>query len=566
MNSSSTHRSNLNISNLYNAENCDCFCHYPEDMDLSNQNSIIHQSIPQNSRTSIHREISSKKIINQNKNDECLCICDEVCSCPCHCVSCLCCPCVKDRKGDDFYKNLYVQIKSQLDIEKRRNDRMKFDKEMSIKNSEKENKNLIIENSKLKQQLSEALAQLEQEQEKNEQRDEELYNFKNDEFPRLQESYENLIKSIKEEKDKQIIEMNNKMADLAKENVSLKYQLKRKQEEHNVNMDQIIQELNTEIENLKNEIESKNQIIENLNHENDEINAHCEEIKSKYIQEIQDLQNQNNKLTQNINTNLSDLKRSRDELNRLKKTKNVDDQNILNLKSGSEIKDKDITNLKRQLAEKEEEIEVLAGELEKLKEGYSTLNVNFNEAANQLESLTDVEQKYNTLLQDYNLLKKENSENKNNILQNDKILNNMKNKLSKKDLDIKNLNNENERLKRDLMNLKIVENKYKQLSDENEELRLNSEKYDNLKREYDLLMTKLQKKNILEKENENMKEKIRIQNNELKEAKNKHDSLIPLYEEQKRKFEKLSNDFSNLQDNIDQINLQATEYKSKSKK
>ena len=283
MNSSSTHRSNLNISNLYNAENCDCFCHYPEDMDLSNQNSIIHQSIPQNSRTSIHREISSKKIINQNKNDECLCICDEVCSCPCHCVSCLCCPCVKDRKGDDFYKNLYVQIKSQLDIEKRRNDRMKFDKEMSIKNSEKENKNLIIENSKLKQQLSEALAQLEQEQEKNEQRDEELYNFKNDEFPRLQESYENLIKSIKEEKDKQIIEMNNKMADLAKENVSLKYQLKRKQEEHNVNMDQIIQELNTEIENLKNEIESKNQIIENLNHENDEINAHCEEIKSKYI-------------------------------------------------------------------------------------------------------------------------------------------------------------------------------------------------------------------------------------------------------------------------------------------
>ena len=489
MNSSSTHRSNLNISNLYNAENCDCFCHYPEDMDLSNQNSIIHQSIPQNSRTSIHREISSKKIINQNKNDECLCICDEVCSCPCHCVSCLCCPCVKDRKGDDFYKNLYVQIKSQLDIEKRRNDRMKFDKEMSIKNSEKENKNLIIENSKLKQQLSEALAQLEQEQEKNEQRDEELYNFKNDEFPRLQESYENLIKSIKEEKDKQIIEINNKMADLAKENVSLKYQLKRKQEEHNVNMDQIIQELNTEIENLKNEIESKNQIIENLNHENDEINAHCEEIKSKYIQEIQDLQNQNNKLTQNINTNLSDLKRSRDELNRLKKTKNVDDQNILNLKSGSEIKDKDITNLKRQLAEKEEEIEVLAGELEKLKEGYSTLNVNFNEAANQLESLTDIEQKYNTLLQDYNLLKKENSENKNNILQNDKILNNMKNKLSKKDLDMKNLNNENERLKQDLMNLKMVENKYKQLCEENEDLRLNSEKYDNLKREYDLLMT-----------------------------------------------------------------------------
>ena len=60
-----------------------------------------------------------------------------------------------------------------------------------------------------------------------------------------------------------------------------------------------------------------------------------------------------------------------------------------------------------------------------------------------------------------------------------------------------------------------------------------------------------------------MKEKIRILNSELKEAKNKHDSLIPLYEDQKRKFDKLSNEFSKLQDNIDQINLQATEYKSK---
>ena len=426
MNSSSTHRSNLNISNLYNAENCDCFCHYPEDVELSNQNTIMHQNLPQNSHTSVHREISSKKIIPQNKNDDCLCICDEVCSCPCHCVTCLCCPCVKERKGDDFYKNLYVQVKSELDIEKRRNDRMKFDKEMNMKNSEKENKNLIMENSKLKQQLSEALAQLEQEEEKNEQRDEELYNFKNDELPKLQESYENLIKSVKEEKDKQLIEMNNKMANLAKENVSLKYQLKRKQEEHNTNMDQIIKELNLEIENLKSELENKNQIIDNLNHENEEINAHFEEIKSKYIQEIQDLKNQNNKLTQNITSNLSDLKRSRDELNRLKKTKNVDEQNILNLKSGSEIKDKDINNLKRLLAEKEEEIEVLAGELEKLKEGYSNLNINYTEAANQLESLTEIEQKYNSLCQDYNLLKKENSENKSNIFQNGKMLNNMK--------------------------------------------------------------------------------------------------------------------------------------------
>ena len=471
MNSSSTHRSNPNLSNLYNSENCDCFCHYPEDIEISHQNSIIRQNLPPNPLTSVHRDVTSKKVISQNKNTDCLCICEEVCSCPCHCVTCLCCPCVKDRKGDDYYKNLYSQVKSELDIEKRRNDRMKYDREMNVKNTEKENKNLILENKNLKQQLSEALAQLEQEEEKNALRDEELYNFKNDELPKLQETYENLIKSVKDDKDKQIIDMNNKMADLAKENVSLKYQIKRKQDEHNSKMEQIIQELNLEIEKLKNELESKNQIIDNLNHENEEINSHCEQMKSKYIQEIQDLKIQNDKLNQNINNNISDLKRSRDELNRLKKSKNADEQYYLNLKSGSEIKDKDISNLKRLLAEKEEEIEALACELEKLKEEYNSLNTNYSEAASQLECLTDIEQKYNRLHQETNLLRKENNENKNAIMQNGKLLNNMKIKLSKKEGEIRNLNNENERLKRDLMDLKVIENKYKQACDENDELR-----------------------------------------------------------------------------------------------
>ena len=451
MKTNSKQRANQNISNLYSSDNCDCFCHYPEDLELSHQNTILNQNISPNSHTSIPREIASKKIISQNKEADCLCICDEVCSCPCHCVTCLCCPCVKDKKGDDYYKNLYSQIKSELEIEKRRNDRMKFDKELNMKNTEKENKNLVMENSKLKQQLSEAMAQLEQEEEKNMQRDEELYNFKNDELPKLQESYENLIKSVKEDKDKQILEMNNKIADLAKENISLKYQLKRKHDEHSTNMDQIIQELNNEIDKLKNELESKNQIIDNLNHENEEINSHFEEMKSKYINEIQELKNQNKKLNQNISSNLSDLRRSRDELNRLKKTKCDEEQVYLDLKSGNESKDKDIINLKRLLAQKEDEIEALAGELEKLKEGYSNLNLNYSEAAGQLESLTEIEQKYNSLYQDHNLLKKENNENKNNLSQNSKVINNMKLKLSKKDGEIRNLNNEIERLKHDLM-------------------------------------------------------------------------------------------------------------------
>ena len=147
---------------------------------------------------------------------------------------------------------------------------------------EKDNKSLICENTRLKNQLSEAMSQLEQEEEKNMQRDEELYNFKNDELPRLQESYENLVKSIKEDKDKQINDLNNKIAGLSKENVSLKYQLKRKNEEQCTNLEQITQELNSEIDRLRNELDSKNQIIDKLSLENDEINAHFEQMKSKY--------------------------------------------------------------------------------------------------------------------------------------------------------------------------------------------------------------------------------------------------------------------------------------------
>ena len=182
----------------------------------------------------------------------------------------------------------------------------------------------------------------------------------------------------------------------------------------------------------------------------------------------------------------------------------------------------------------------MANELEKLKEGYNNLNLNYSEAAGQLESFSDIEQKYNCLLQEHNRLKKENNDNKNTALQNAKIINSMKPKMTKNENNIKCLINEKENLKQEMQKLRIVEKKYNELCDENENLRQTSEQYDNLKREYDLLMTKLQKKNIIEKENENLKEKIRILNAELKDIKNKYESLIPLYEEQKRKFDELT--------------------------
>ena len=253
-----------------------------------------------------------------------------------------------------------------------------------------------MENSQIKKQLAEALALLEKEEEKNAQRDDEVYNFKNDELPKLQKSYDNLIKSMKEENNKQINDMNNRLEELTKENLALKYQLEKNSEENNANINQINEEFDTEINSIKNELESKNMIIDKLNNENDELNLHCEEIKSKYNLEIQDLKNQNSKLNQNLNQYLSEIKKLKDELNRFKKNKANDDQNYLKLKSGNETKDNEINNLKRLLIEKEDEGEALAKELEKLKQGYNNLNMNFSEAAGQLEALSSLEK--NTML------------------------------------------------------------------------------------------------------------------------------------------------------------------------
>jgi len=286
MKTTSSHHSNQPVSNLFNTDNCNCICHYPDDIEIDEEENInLH-------KTEEYNQSPFQKKLFQKKNSESLCICDKECSCTCHFETCLCCPCVKEKKVD-YYKNLYSQIKSELEIEKRRSDRLKFDKEMNKKNFEKEKQNLILENNQIKKQLAEALALLEKEEEKNAQRDDEVYNFKNDELPKLQKSYDNLIKSMKEEKDKQINDMNFKLEELTKENLSLKYQLEQNNKENMANIDQINEEFNTEINSIKNELESKNMIIDKLNNENDELNLHCEEIKSKYNLEIQDLKNQN---------------------------------------------------------------------------------------------------------------------------------------------------------------------------------------------------------------------------------------------------------------------------------
>ena len=192
-------RANSNLINYYTQDNCDCQCHYPEDYEI-NQNQIICQNIhtvhsvspchshspsPDRIRPSKHKSQQIQNIQSNNINAGCLCVCENICSCPCHCVTCVCCPCVKDRpqttvNADNYYKTLYTQIKTELEFEKRRNDRMQYDKQLhknNLQNAEKDKKNLLYENEQLKNKLSEVMARLEQEEDKNNKRDEELYNY-----------------------------------------------------------------------------------------------------------------------------------------------------------------------------------------------------------------------------------------------------------------------------------------------------------------------------------------------------------------------------------------------------
>ena len=122
------------ISYFNRNENCDCDCHCPEDCETDYVAHSIRDNIcfsPSPMRT------SSSKLKAEIHSG--LCVCDKVCDCPCHCISCVCCPCVKEKQDPDtseYYRNLYFQIKSELELEKKRNERMKYSKKMQENNME----------------------------------------------------------------------------------------------------------------------------------------------------------------------------------------------------------------------------------------------------------------------------------------------------------------------------------------------------------------------------------------------------------------------------------------------
>ena len=152
MKNCSPSQANANIANFYMQDNCNCKCHYPEDCEI-NKNQLLCQNIHAiHSNTPCHSHSPSSDRINVSKHQKkqiqnlqknissgCLCVCETIYDCPCHCSSCVCCPCGKERtqenkNSENYYKNLYNKIKSELELEKRRNDQMKYDKLMNKNN------------------------------------------------------------------------------------------------------------------------------------------------------------------------------------------------------------------------------------------------------------------------------------------------------------------------------------------------------------------------------------------------------------------------------------------------
>ena len=183
------------IQNYTRNSNCECNCHFTDDCEQNLLNLTSHENNLCCSPSPIRRPVKNG-FQKQTKNNYYLCSCDEICNCPCHCVTCVCCPCVKERRDPDtseYYRNLYQQLKSELELEKKRNERMKYNKKMhenNMENSQKEKEILLQEIDQLKKKLAETMNKLKDEAEKNMERDDELFTFKQEEIPKLKETYD----------------------------------------------------------------------------------------------------------------------------------------------------------------------------------------------------------------------------------------------------------------------------------------------------------------------------------------------------------------------------------------
>ena len=277
---------------------CECNCHNSKELELNPQDFVnTHKTKSVKSYLSQSQIITVPKEISQPNLNKGLCTCKEICNCPCHGVTCLCCPCVSDKSDiNDYYKNLYYQVKSELEIEKKRNDRIKYNKKLNENNIEKmkkEKEMLVLEINSLKNKVNELMNKLRKETKRN------SFNIE------TKNEYEKTIEKM----NTQIHFLNEKNGLLTKDNSDLKLKIKKRNFTELNNKDKIIEELKNKINEMELELYNNSQYIDRLKNENEELNKELEEVTEKFNIENGNLNTQNLKLTQNININCSEINR-----------------------------------------------------------------------------------------------------------------------------------------------------------------------------------------------------------------------------------------------------------------
>ena len=433
-------------------------------------------------------------------------------------------PYMKKRQNsdsNDSYRHLYLQLITKLDMEKKKNERMKYDKKVNVNN---------IKNWQKEKDIYQKINQL-----KNKQ----------NEIPKIKKTYEQMINKLKEDANKKIDYLNNQLNSLSKENIELNYRLKKS------STDDLIKKLNKENNELKIELEKRDQIIEKIKKDNNELANLLEKLANKFHQDYTNSKYQNSKL------NINEIKKLTDELNKLRKGNSLGNQTIYNFKSGNENKNNEISSLKKLLSQKDEEIDELNNEIER----------NFD------------------LLGENRQLKKENEQNKIMIIKNTKNIKLLKQKLPKSEDNYKKLLEENEQIKQEKINLKEIKNKYKNFLEEKESFKKRNNKLkeenikpkddnkniNDLKNKYDSLIIDyksiLNEKNNLEKECNEMKKNIKNLLQEINSLKDKISELEKINDNSKREISELESKYAkeakNLNTEITKINKTITEKDNK---
>ena len=77
MQTNSSHQSNPSISKIYITDNCDCMCHYPDDIEINEENSFFQNNPPSNQQSQKYIQSKLKQKLFRKKNCENLCVCDK---------------------------------------------------------------------------------------------------------------------------------------------------------------------------------------------------------------------------------------------------------------------------------------------------------------------------------------------------------------------------------------------------------------------------------------------------------------------------------------------------------